>query len=106
MAVTIFRASDFPKGKKGAEETHNAPREDNKILATSLDNAVRDGKEGEKFAKDFAKKVDEADKTLNEEISRTEVPLDEQEAASEKKAPTRKSSVKKAPAKGEGKPTD
>lgn len=105
MAITNFRASDFPKGKKGAEETHNDPREDNKILAKSLDNAVRDPKEGEKFAKEFAKKVDEADKKLNEEISRTETPLDEQKTE-EKKAPARKSSVKKSATKGEGKPTD
>ena len=92
MAVTNFRASDFPKGKKGAEETHNEPREDNKILAGEVDHAVRDSKEGEKFAKDFAKKVDESNKTLNEEISRTETPLDEQKAP--KKAAAKKSTSK------------
>lgn len=101
MAVTNFRNSDFPKGKKNAEETHNAPREDNKILAKEVDNAVRDPKEGEKFAKDFGKKVEAADKKLNEEISRTETPLDEQKPADKKAGRT--SSVK---TKGTGKPTD
>jgi len=67
MAVTNFRASDFPKGKK-AKEQHNEPRKDNKILDDELDNAVRDPKEGAKFAKDFAKKDAEAEKTLADEV--------------------------------------
>lgn len=77
MAVTNFRAEDFPSGKKADGQT-GAAREDNKILDVEVEHAVRDPKEGEKFAKEFAAKVDEAEKTLNEEISRTEVPLDEQ----------------------------
>ena len=70
MAVTNFRKEDFPKGKKSKEQ-HNPEREDNKILANELDNAVRDAKEGDKFAKDFAKKDDAAEKTLAEEVKNT-----------------------------------
>lgn len=90
MAVKNFRASDFPGGKKSKEQ-NNPPREDNKILQGEIDHAVRDENEGEKFVKEFGKKVDEADKKLNEEISHTEAPLDEQEAPKRtRKAPAAK----------------
>lgn len=73
MAGTNFTEKDFPKGKS-VDEQHNEPREDNKILAKELDNAVRDGKEGEKYAKDFAERVDDANAKLQAEIENTVKP--------------------------------
>lgn len=91
MAVTNFRESDFPEGDK-VEEQHNPPREDNKILDKEIEHALRDRNAGNKFAKEFGSKVDDANKKLNEEISRTEKPLDEQKAP---KSSNRKSDADK-----------
>ncbi len=97
MAVTNFQESDFPEGKK-ADEQHNPPREDNKILAKEIENAIRNRGGGDEFADDFASKVDDANKKLNEEISRTETPLDEQKApkTASRKADATKAAEKKA----------
>lgn len=70
MAGTNFTEEDFPKGKN-VDEQHNEPREDNKILAKELDYARRDGEAGDKFAKDFAAKVDDANAKLAAEIENT-----------------------------------
>lgn len=73
MAGTNFTEKDFPKGEN-VDEQHNEPREDNKILAKELDHAVRDDKEGEKYAKDFAERVDDANAKLQAEIENTVKP--------------------------------
>lgn len=92
MAVTNFRKEDFPKGKK-AKEQRNAEREDNKILDVEVDHAVRDEKEGEKFAKDFAEKDAAAEEKLADEVKNTvEDGTNEQQTA--EKTPTRKRSTK------------
>lgn len=93
MAVTNFRASDFPSGKKSKEKKSEA-REDTKALNKQAESAVDDPKEGAKAAKETEKKVTEADKALAEEISKTETPLEEQGAP--KKAATRRTATKKA----------
>ncbi|QWY83942.1 hypothetical protein SEA_A3WALLY_92 [Microbacterium phage A3Wally] len=92
MAVTNFRKEDFPKGKKNKEQ-NNPEREDNKILANEVDNAVRDAKEGDKFAKDFAEKDAAAEKTLADEVKNTveEGTNEEQDAP---KAPAKKRATK------------
>ena len=92
MAVTNFRKEDFPKGKK-AKEQHNAEREDNKILDVEVEHAVRDANEGDKFAKDFAKKDAEAEEVLADEVKNTvEDGTNEQQTA--EKTPLRKRSTK------------
>ena len=93
MAVTNFRASDFPKGKK-RKEGKNTEREDNKILDSELEKVVRDPNEGKKDAKELETKVADAEKTLAEEISHTETPLEEQEAPKPKAKTTRRSTKK------------
>ncbi|URP22165.1 hypothetical protein SEA_BIG4_81 [Microbacterium phage Big4] len=70
MTVTNFTESQFPEGTN-VDEQHNPPREDNKVLAKELEHAVRDGKEGEKYAKDFAERVDDANAKLQAEIENT-----------------------------------
>jgi hypothetical protein len=97
MAVTNFRAEDFPSGKKRKEQ-NNEPRKDNLILQGEVDKAVRDENEGNKFAKEFGAKVDEAEKTLNEEISHTEVPLDEQPEPPKRRRSTATTKAAKAAA--------
>ena len=96
MAVTNFQESDFPEGEK-AEEQHNPPREDNKSLEKEIENALRNRGGGDEFAKEFGSKVDDANKKLNEEISRTETPLDEQKApkTSNRKADAEKKAAEK-----------
>ena len=87
MAVTNFRKEDFSKGKK-IKEQHNSVREDNKILNTELDKAVRDAKEGEKAADASVKKNAAAEKTLSDEIQKTvdEGSNEEQTKSAPKKA--------------------
>lgn len=87
MAVTNFRASDFSKGKK-IKEGKSEVREDTKSLDQQAAAAVDDPKSGAKAAREAEQKVAEADKSIAEEISRTETPLEEQEAP--KKAPARR----------------
>lgn len=89
MAVTNFRAEDFPSGKK-AKEQHNPEREDNKILAPEVEHAVRDAKEGEKFAKEFAKKDAEAEEVLADEVKNAVEEGTNEEQTAARKAPTRK----------------
>lgn len=91
MAVTNFRASDFPSGKKPKEKKSEV-REDTKALNKQAESTVDDPKAGAKAAKEAEKKVAEADKTLAEEISKTETPLEEQEAP--KKAAPRRTAKK------------
>lgn len=93
MAVTNFRASDFPGGKR-KKEKKSTEREDNKILDSETKKAIRDPNEGKKDAKELSEKVEEAEKTLAEEISRTETPLEEQEAPKPKAKTTRRSTKK------------
>lgn len=93
MAITNFRASDFPKGKK-QKNAKRTEREDNQILDAAVENAIDDPKAGNKVAKETEKKVEEADKTIAEEISKTETPLEEQDEP--KKPATRRRSTKKA----------
>jgi len=70
MAVTNFRASDFPKGK-ASKSGPDADRADNKVLQESLDNAVEDPKAGDKVANKAAKDLKVAEATLESEISNT-----------------------------------
>lgn len=88
MAVTNFRAEDFPKGKK-AKEQHNEYREDNKILDVEVEKAVRDEDEGAKFAKEFAKKDAAAEEILADEVKNAvEEGTNEEQTATQ--TPTRK----------------
>ncbi len=73
MAGTNFTEKDFPKGE-AVDEQHNEPREDNKVLAKELDNAVRDENEGNNYAKDFAERVDDANAKLQAEIENSVKP--------------------------------
>lgn len=57
--------------KETATEQHNPPREDNKILQKEVDHAVRDAKEGDKYAKDFGSRVKSAAEKLEDEIKNT-----------------------------------
>lgn len=91
MAVTNFRASDFPSGKK-KKSTKTEVREDTKALNKQAESTVDDPKAGAKAAKESEKKVAEADKTIADEISNTETPLEQQEAP--KKTSTRRSTKK------------
>lgn len=93
MAVTNFRASDFPKGKR-KKEGKSEEREDNKVLDSEVKNAVRDPNEGKKVAKESEKKVAEAEETLEEEISHTETPVEDQEVPKPKAKTTRRSTKK------------
>lgn len=76
------------------KEQHNPPREDNKILQKELDNAVRDAKDGDKYATDFAARVKSASEKLEDEIKNTV------------KAGSNESQTKAAPKKKGSKPTE
>jgi len=91
MAVTNFRGGDFPQGKK-IKEQHNEARKDNAILDVEVEKAVRDSKEGAKFAKEFAEKDAAAEEKLADEVKNTveEGTNEEQTAA---KASTRRKST-------------
>ncbi|UDL16361.1 hypothetical protein SEA_ZOOMAN_77 [Microbacterium phage Zooman] len=82
MTVTNFTESQFPEGTN-VDEQHNPPREDNKVLAKELEHAVRDDKEGEKYAKDFAERVDDANAKLQAEIENTVTDKDAKKFQSE-----------------------
>lgn len=90
MAVTNFRAEDFPQGKKGKEQ-HNVAREDNLILDAEVEKAVRDSEEGNNFAKEFAKKDAAAEETLADEVKHAVEEGTNEEQTADKASTRRKS---------------
>jgi len=98
MAQTNFRAQDFKKAKGAkAEVGKSEPRADNEFIDAQIDAAIEDPKAGVKVAKEIDKGIKEADEKIDEEISNTEKPLENQPGspkATAKKAPAKKTASK------------